>query len=174
MGSVAFDRLGYVHFLDNLGVDPDSASGQSILAIGIIFWVAAIGGIAVSVLAQRQLKAGRGVVRVGVVLLFFATVGGAVAAATSALVLIGLGMLLQDTVREAMWPIMEGWANRDAPSEVRATVHSMVGQTNSIGEIGGGVLFGAIAEATTVPTAMAGAAVFFALATLVAVKGVDS
>lgn len=173
MGSVAFDRLGYVHFLDNLGVDSSNATGQSLLAIGIVFWIAAVGGIVVSLTAQRQLKKGRGVVRVGVGLFFFATVGGAIAASTSAIVLIALGMLLQDSVREATWPIMVAWANRDAPSEVRATVHSMVGQTHSIGEVGGGILFGAIAEATTVPTAMAGAAAFFALATAVAVKGID-
>ncbi len=173
MGSVTFDRLGYVHFLDNLGVDELQASGQSMLAIGIIFFVAALGGIAVSLITQRQLDAGRGVVRVGVGLFLFATIGGAVAAATSAVVLIGLGMLLQDSVREATWPIMEAWANRDAPSEVRATVHSMIGQTSSIGEIGGGVLFGVIAEATNVPVALAGAATFFAMATAAALQGVD-
>ena len=173
MGSVAFDRLGYVHFLDNLGVGDLDASGASLLAIGIIFFAAAVGGIAVSLVTQRQLDSGHGVVRVGMGLFFFAMIGGAVAAATSAVVVIGLGMLLQDSMREATWPIMEAWANRDAPSEVRATVHSMVGQTNSIGEIGGGLLFGAITEATSVPVALAGGAAFFAVATLVATRGVD-
>ena len=111
-------------------------------------------------------------VRVGLALFFFAAIGGAIAAASSAVVL-GLGMLLQDSMREAAWPVLEGWANRDAPSEVRATVHSLVGQTNSIGEIGGAFLFGAIAEATSVPLAMAGGAICFALATAVATKGID-
>lgn len=173
MGAVAFDRLGYVHFLDNLGVGELDASGPSLLAIGIVFFIAALGGIGVSLVVQRQLERGHGVVRVGLGLFFFATIGGALAAATSFVVLIGLGMLLQDSMREATWPIMEAWANRDAPSEVRATVHSMVGQTNSLGEIGGGLLFGAIAEASTVPLAMAGAAAFFATATVVAIRGVD-
>ena len=173
MGTIVFDRLGYVHFLDNLGVNELDASGQSLLAVGVLFFVAAAGGIGINVAAQRQLQAGRGVVRVGLALFFFAAIGGAIAAASSAVVLIGLGMLLQDSMREAAWPVLEGWANRDAPSEVRATVHSLVGQTNSIGEIGGAFLFGAIAEATSVPLAMAGGAICFALATAVATKGID-
>ena len=84
------------------------------------------------------------------------------------MVVIGVGYLIQDAVREALWPVLEGWANRDAPSEVRATVHSLMGQTTSVGEISGGLLLAAVAEATSIPIAMGGGALFFALAAIVA------
>ncbi len=172
LGSEVFDRLGYVHFLDNVGISDLDASGQSLLAIGILFFIAALAGITVNIAAQRSLTSGAGVVRVAVGLLVIACIGGLIASATNLVALIGLGYLLQDGVREALWPVMEGWANRDAPSEVRATVHSLMGQTTSVGEITGGLLFGAVAEATSIPLAMAGGAVFFGLGGLVATKGI--
>ena len=133
----------------------------------------AIGGIIANRASEHYLDAGKGVVRIAVVLLAIAAIGGLLAAATSAVVVIGLGFLLQDSVREAVWPVMEGWANRDAPSEVRATVHSLMGQTISVGEIGGGLLLGAVAEATSIPLAMAIGALFFGAAGLFATKGIE-
>ena len=80
---------------------------------------------------------------------------------------------MQDSVREALFPVLEGWANRDAPSEVRATVHSLLGQTTSVGEITGGLLIAAVAEASSIPAAMVVGALFFALAGGVATRGID-
>ena len=173
LGSEVFDRLGYVHFLDNVGVDELDASGQSLLAIGILFFIAALAGIAVNLASQRWLTKGRGVARVAVALLVVASVGGLIASATNFVALIGIGYLMQDSVREAVWPVLEGWANRDAPSEVRATVHSLMGQTTSVGEITGGLIFGAVAEATSIPLAMSGGAVLFGLSAAMATRGID-
>lgn len=172
-GSAVFDRLGWVHFLDNVGVDDLNPSGESLLAIGILFFVAGLGGIGVNTAAQRRLETGSGIARLAVALLAVAAVGGLVASATNFVVVIGLGYLLQDSVREALYPVLEGWANRDAPSEVRATVHSLMGQSISVGEISGAFVFGAVAEATSIPLAMAGAAASFGLASLFAVRGVE-
>lgn len=173
LGSEVFDRLGYVHFLDNVGVSELDASGQSLLAIGILFFVAALAGIAVNLASQRWLTKGRGVARVAVALLAVACVGGLIASSTNLVAVIGIGYLLQDSVREALWPVLEGWANRDAPSEVRATVHSLMGQTTSVGEISGGLIFGAVAEATSIPLAMAGGAILFGLSAVMATRGID-
>ena len=172
-GSEVFDRLRFVHFLDNAGIGDINESGEALVAIGILFWVTAIGGIIANRASEHYLDAGKGVVRIAVVLLAIAAIGGLLAAATSAVVVIGLGFLLQDSVREAVWPVMEGWANRDAPNEVRATVHSLMGQTISVGEIGGGLLLGAVAEATSIPLAMAIGALFFGAAGLFATKGIE-
>jgi len=171
LGAEAFDRLGFVHFLDSVGVDELDASGQSLLALGVLFFIAALGGISVNLGAQKFLESGRGVARLAAGLLVIAAVGGVLAAATGAVAVIGLGYLLQDSVREAMWPVMEGWANRDAPTEVRATVHSLMGQTMSVGAIGGGLLLAAVAEAVSIPAAMIGGAVFFGLGGVVATRG---
>ncbi len=168
MGSEVFDRLGYVHFLESAGVRDLDGSGESLLALGILFFLAAVGGIIVNTGAQRHLDSGKGIPRLAVGLLITAAAFGALAAATSIVVVIGVGYLIQDAVREALWPVLEGWANRDAPSEVRATVHSLMGQTTSVGEISGGLLLAAVAEATSIPIAMGGGALFFALAAIVA------
>ncbi len=172
LGSEVFDRLGYVHFLESAGVRDLDQSGESLVALGILFFIAALGGITVNRAAERYLERGYGVVRLAVGLLLIAAVGGLVASATSAVAVIGLGYLLQDGVREALWPVMEGWANRDAPTEVRATVHSLMGQTTSVGEISGGLLLGAVAEATSIPLAMACGALFFGSAAVMATRGV--
>ena len=85
---------------------------------------------------------------------------------------IAIGYLFQDSVREALWPVLEGWANRDAPSEVRATVHSLLGQMTSVGQISGAAVLGLVAEASSIPLAMAIGAACFGLAATVAVRGI--
>ena len=69
-----------------------------------------------------------------------------------------------------MYPVMEGWANRDAPSEVRATVHSIVGQTISLSQIAGAVVLGSLAAATSVRYALGAAACLIALSAVVALR----
>lgn len=166
-GAEAFDRLGYKHFLDSAEVTDDS-----LIALGILFLVLAFAGLVVNAASSRVLAKGHGVARLAVVLLAVAAIGGFIASATSIVVVIGLGYLLQDSVREALWPVLEGWANRDAPSEVRATVHSLMGQTTSIGQLAGGLALGAVAELVTIPIALSVAAAFFAAASLFATRGI--
>ena len=172
LGVDVFDRLGYVHFLDSAGLQDVDQSGESLLVLGLLFFVFALVGLALNKLAERYLASGRGVARLAVLLLLVTAVGGFIAAGTSVVVVIGLGYLLQDSTREALWPVIEGWVNRDAPTEVRATVHSMMGQMTSVGQITGGLLLGALADATRIPTAMAVGAAFFLLAAGVATRGI--
>ena len=171
LGVDVFDRLGYVHFLDSAGLQDVNQSGESLLVLGVLFFVLALGGLVINRVAQGYLDSGKGVARLVAALLVVAALGGFIAAATSIVVVIGLGFLLQDSVREALLPVVESWTNRDAPTEVRATVHSLVGQTHSVGQIGGAVVFGAVAEATSIPTAMFGAVVAFGLAAVFATRG---
>lgn len=168
MGADAFDRLGYKHFLDSADVDDNS-----LLVLGSLFLVLALAGLVVNAAASKILADGHGVARLAVVLLAIAAVGGFIASLTSVVAVIAVGYLMQDSVREALWPVLEGWANRDAPSEIRATVHSLMGQTTSLGELIGGISLAAVAEATTIPIALAIAAVFFGLAGLVATRGIQ-
>ena len=172
LGADVFDRLGYVHFLDSAGLDDVSEGGESLLVLGILFFVLALGGLLVNRVAEHYLGSGKGVVRLAVTLLVVATLGGLIAAVTSLVVVIAIGYLFQDSVREALWPVLEGWANRDAPSEVRATVHSLLGQMTSVGQISGAAVLGLVAEASSIPLAMAIGAACFGLAATVAVRGI--
>ncbi|MEO1064685.1 MAG: MFS transporter [Actinomycetota bacterium] len=60
----------------------------------------------------------------------------------------------QAALRRALDPIWTGWANREATSEVRATVLSFVGQADAGGQIVGGVALGALAATAGLPTAL--------------------
>lgn len=72
----------------------------------------------------------------------------------------GLGVvLLNGTAATVTRPISVIWVNRRATSDVRATVHSFLSQAESIGEICGGFLLAALAQARgiSVTLLMAGA-----------------
>lgn len=168
MGSEAFDRLGHKYFLDRGGWGDDSLIG-----LWALFTVLAIAGLVVNGFAGRALDRGFGVARLATILLAVAAAGAFLTAATSIVVIIGLGLMFQDATRESLWPVMEGWANRDAPSEVRATVHSLMGQTTAMGELTGGLALGALAQATSIRLVLFLAAGLWALAALMATRGID-
>jgi hypothetical protein len=52
------------------------------------------------------------------------------------------------------YPIESAWLNRNLDSKSRATVISMVGQSNAIGQVAGGPPLGALAGATSIRTAL--------------------
>ena len=167
MGSEAFDRLGHKFFLDNGGWGDDSLIG-----LGVLFMVLAVAGLGVNALAARALETGSGVARLASLLLLVAAVGATITMSTTMLVFIGVGLMLQDSTREALWPVLEGWANRDAPSEVRATVHSLMGQVTAMGELIGGIALGALAQATSVRLVLAVAAALWFVAAGLATRGI--
>ena len=168
MGSEAFDRLGHKFFLDEGGWGDDSLIG-----LWALFTVLSIAGLAVNGFAGRALDRGFGVARLATILLAVASAGAFLTASTSIVVVIGLGLMFQDATRESLWPVMEGWANRDAPSEVRATVHSLMGQTTALGELTGGLALGALAQATSIRLVLVIAACLWALSALLATRGIE-
>ncbi|MGB1504810.1 MAG: hypothetical protein ACPHDT_04925, partial [Acidimicrobiales bacterium] len=161
-------RLGHKFFLDNGGWGDDSLIG-----LGVLFLVLAVAGLGVNALAARALETGSGVARLASLLLLVAAIGATITMSTTMLVFIGVGLMLQDSTREALWPVLEGWANRDAPSEVRATVHSLMGQVTAIGELVGGMALGALAQATSVRLVLAIAAVLWFGAAGLATRGIQ-
>ncbi|MGH2536715.1 MAG: MFS transporter [Candidatus Promineifilaceae bacterium] len=58
--------------------------------------------------------------------------------------------------RQVSGPLFEAWINRGLPSEVRATVLSMLGQTDAIGQIAGGPPMGLLAQGFGLRAAMVG------------------
>jgi MFS transporter, DHA3 family, tetracycline resistance protein len=55
-------------------------------------------------------------------------------------------------------PVQTAWLNRGLQPEVRATVISMTGQANSIGQATGGPVFGVIGTAVSLSAALVGSA----------------
>ena len=66
-------------------------------------------------------------------------------------------------------PVEATWLNSELPSEIRATVLSMNGQANALGQIAGGPPLGLLASGTSVRTALVASAAV--LAPAVAVYG---
>ena len=62
------------------------------------------------------------------------------------------------------------WVNRRATSDVRATVHSFLGQAEYLGEITLGISLGILAQATSIAAAMIGSCAFIACAGLLIVR----
>ncbi len=167
MGSEVFDRLGTKHFLDSA-----ERGDRSLLVLGLLFLALVGAGLVVNTLTGKVLSGGFGVARMAVVLLLVAAVGGLIVSMTHLVAVIAVGYMLQDSTREALWPVLEGWANRDAPTEVRATVHSLMGQTTAFGELVGGLALGSVAELTSIPLVLKLGAALFALSGVLATRGI--
>ncbi len=62
--------------------------------------------------------------------------------------------LVASVCRAVMDPLYVGWLNRDLDPSVRATVISMGGQANALGQIAGGPAVGALGAAVSLRAAM--------------------
>ena len=98
---------------------------------------------------------------------------GALALAISPIFAVALaGWTILDVAGETTYPLAEAMANREASSEVRATVISFLGQAEALGQVLGGVTLGLVAQFVSVPVALAIAAGLFAVAAVpVAIAG---
>ena len=64
--------------------------------------------------------------------------------------LVLLGLWLTQAARAIRNPLMEAWINQHTESDVRATVLSIQGQADALGQIAGGPVVGAIGLLTSV------------------------
>jgi DHA3 family tetracycline resistance protein-like MFS transporter len=158
--SEAFDRLKEAHFLRDVGLppigdlDPVVWFGVFWLA-GMILNIAAIGG-----LIRRVERGGRNTVaqflfgftglELAAMLLF---------ALTGSTWLAVAGLLGVFFARNMQGPLWDTWLNEQiTDSSVRATVISLTGQGNAIGQAGGGPALGGIGNAWGIRAALAGGA----------------
>jgi len=172
MAAEAMDRFGFVKFMESLRADT-----ESITATGVLFLVLAGAGLLVNAIVSRAMKTsddrqGAGVVATAIVLMIVAAGGAMVMAVTGSPVAVGFGMMFQDATRESLDPVVSSWTNRESPSEVRATVHSLVGQTISIGTMFGAVTLGGVAEFVGLSPSLVAASLLMASAAAIASRSV--
>lgn len=74
-----------------------------------------------------------------------------------------IGWAVLDVAGETAYSLTEAMANRYAPSSVRATVVSFVGQSQAVGEVSVGLALGTVAQLVSLPVALAAAAALFAI-----------
>ena len=71
--------------------------------------------------------------------------------------LLGLAIgfyLVISALRNLIGPLMDTWMNQHIDSDVRATVLSMTGQVDAVGQIAGGPIIGVLANSISVSLAM--------------------
>ncbi len=166
-GAEAFDRLFPKRLVD-LGFpeDPDPMVWFTVLGIVTL----AVGAIALRIVEARI--DGVGVARRVYAIACFVGAGGLLMLAHAPDDVTGMaGVLL---VGGVAWTVIRSvsviWVNRRATSDVRATVQSFLGQTESMGEILGGLALGVLAQATSITVALTCSCALLICAGLVVVR----
>ena len=164
MSSEAFDRLKEAHFLRDVGL-PAVGDLDPVIWFGI-FWLAGLllGFVAIGRLIKRVERGGRETVTRFlfaftamelVTMLMFALTGSTWVAITAL-----LGVFF---ARDLAGPLYTTWLNEQiTDSSVRATVLSISGQANAVGQAAGGPVLGAIGNVWGIRAALAGGAIVIA------------
>jgi len=158
LASEAFDRLWLVRIVQDFPLPPLLGSDN----VGSWFALFGLAGSAVALLASL------GVNRLGLARLGTISPGKVLAVLGAIHVVSVLGVALGGSlwlVLAAFWlrgavyavaaPVEAAWLTRELRADTRATVLSMNGQVNAVGEILGGPPLGALAGRTSVPAALA-------------------
>ena len=162
--SEAFDRLKEAHFLRDVGL-PAIGEFDPVVWFGI-FWLAGmvLNIAAIGSLIKRVERSGRPSVarflfgftflELGAMLLFAVTGSTWVAIA---------GLLGVFFARNMQGPLYDTWLSEQIDdSTVRATVFSITGQSNAVGQAGGGAALGVVGNVWGIRAALAGGALAIA------------
>jgi DHA3 family tetracycline resistance protein-like MFS transporter len=157
MSSEAFDRLKEAHFIRDIGL-PAVGNLDPVVWFGAFAVVAMLFGFfAVGRLQKRFERVGTA--GIAKLLLVFTAV---VAAAQLVFALTGMAsvaivaLLAVFVARGLIWPLWSTWLNQQiTDSSVRATVISITGQADAIGQAGGGPILGAIGNVWGIRAALA-------------------
>ncbi len=156
MATEGFDRLAQLHLLED-------TSFPRVDQLGLVIWfgvIEAVGLILAIVAAEiikrrADLASHAGVTRV------LAGIDLALVAAVVAFALAGAFWLavalfwIVSFLREVRLPIFTAWLNRGLDPSTRATVNSMAGQMDAVGQIAGGPTIGVVSVWFGVPAAIA-------------------
>ncbi|MGN6429136.1 MAG: MFS transporter [Gaiellaceae bacterium] len=164
MSSEAFDRLKEAHFLRDVGL-PAVGQADPVIWFGI-FWltgmllnIAAIGN-----LIKRVERGGRQAVARFLVGFTFLELGAMLIFALTGSTWVAIaGLLGVFFARNMQGPLYNTWLSEQiTDSTVRATVFSITGQSNAIGQAGGGPALGVIGNVWGIRAALAGGALAIA------------
>jgi DHA3 family tetracycline resistance protein-like MFS transporter len=145
--SEGFDRLWVKHLLDNFELPILFGNNQvaffaALRVAGTILTILAVSFVEKRVDSTSPLAIGRAVLvvtgTISVALIGFAL---------SPLLFLSLGLyILISVMRNIQIPLQTAWINQKLDSQVRATVHSMFGQVDAIGQVMGGPVVAVIAS----------------------------
>jgi DHA3 family tetracycline resistance protein-like MFS transporter len=146
MSSEAFDRLKEAHVLRDVGL-PAVGSLEPVVWFGLI-WLAGmvLGFVATGRLIKRFEQGGRKVVTSWLFALTIAEMAALLVFALTGVAWLAIAAMLGVFMaRNLAQPLFTIWLNEQiTDSSVRATVFSISGQANAVGQAGGGPVLGAI------------------------------
>jgi len=155
MSTEGFDRLADLHLLDDIGL-PTLGGLALPVWFGILDGGALLLGIAALALVKRRVhlrghaSVARALAVVDVVLVVAVAAFALVASFWWALV----AFWIVGTLRSVREPVFTAWINQGLDPKTRATINSVGGQSDSIGQTVGGPGIGLVARSVSVPTAL--------------------
>jgi DHA3 family tetracycline resistance protein-like MFS transporter len=153
----AFDRLWEAHFIRDVGL-PAVGSLDPVVWFGLFGIALSVIGILTSTLLIRRLEHAPSE-RLARTLLWATTVSSGAAVAfglATNLALALCALLTAQAMRNVVGPVYSAWLNRQiTDSSVRATVLSIVGQADAVGEAGGGPGLGVLGNVFGIRIALA-------------------
>jgi MFS transporter, DHA3 family, tetracycline resistance protein len=158
--SEAFDRLKEAHFIRDIGL-PSIGHLDAVVWFGGFAAVAMLFGFfAVGALQRRFERTGTGSIA-RLLFVFTATMAVAqlVFALTGAAALAVVALLTAMLARQLLSPLWDIWVNQQiTDSSVRATVNSISGQADAVGQAAGGPVLGLVGNGFGTGAALAGGA----------------
>lgn len=169
--SEGFDRLWTPHLLDNFTF-PAWAGLEPVVWFGFISVVSTLLALGGTELARRRLDTSSqtAILRV-LTITTTLTAGGIVALALARCFWLALAALwLVQTLRSVEEPIAQAWVNRLVESGVRATMFSVIGQLNAVGQITGGPAIGYLGTVASLRAALTASGLLLSPAALLLVR----
>lgn len=145
MASEGYDRLIDAHIINNVGF-PAIGNFEPVVWFGALGLVGSFVGIFVTEYFRHRIDTSRqkALVR-ALAWINLVIVGGTIAVAlVGSFWLAAALMLLRGTLMGLYDPLYRTWVNQDLDPKVRATILSMSGQTDALGQIAGGPAVGLI------------------------------
>ncbi len=145
MSSEGFDRLNVAHFLRDFTVPPLGPLGP-VAWFGSMKVVAALLGLLAVEVARRRIAydsptaVARGLLALDALLVISMVAFGLAGGFALALITYLAVSVLRNTIN----PLYTAWLTRSAPAEVRATVVSMSGQMDALGQVAAGPVVGVV------------------------------
>ncbi len=155
LSSEGFDRLGDAHILLNIGLPP-LGPFQPVVWFGVFSASILLLGLLATELARRRVDVNshRAVSRALLALTIVIVVGMIAFGLTSAFWFAVTTYLVVNVARRVTGPLYTAWLNQHTESATRATVLSLEGQADALGQILGGPAVGAIGSAVSLPAAL--------------------
>ena len=156
LSSEGFDRLGDAHFLKDTGLPP-LGPFQPVVWFGVFSASILLLGLLATEVARRQVDVNshRAVSRTLFALTGVTVVGMVVFGLAGHFWLAVVAYLSVNIVRKVTGPLYTAWLNQSAEPGARATLLSLEGQADALGQIVGGPVVGAVGSAVSLPGALA-------------------